>query len=71
MSIFRSKWKSRDRPRRSPFLHSALRFARLGSANDMRRAMAKRTIRQLTTSNFDFPTLAQSTNKKYVDKTGL
>ena len=28
-------------------------------------------IRQLTTGNFDFPTLAQSKTKKYVDKTDL
>ena len=32
MSISHSRWKSSDRPRRSPFLHSALRFARLGPA---------------------------------------
>ena len=30
-----------------------------------------RKIRQLTTSNFDFPTLAKSKTKKYVDKTDL
>ena len=28
-------------------------------------------IRQLTTSNFDFPALAQSAESKYVDKTDL
>ena len=33
--------------------------------------MAKRKIRQLTTSNYDFPTLAQSKESKYVDKTDL
>ena len=31
--------------------------------------MAKRRIRELTTSNFDFPSLIQDTSKKYVDKT--
>lgn len=33
--------------------------------------MAKRIIRQLTTSNFDFPALVRSKTKKYVDKTDL
>ena len=28
-------------------------------------------IRQLTTSNFDFPALVESSGKKYVDKTDL
>ena len=31
----------------------------------------ERTIRQLTTSNFDFPDLIQDPKAKYVDKTGL
>ena len=48
-----------------------MRFARLGPANAKGRAMAKRIIRQLTTSNFDFPALVRSKTKKYVDKTGL
>ena len=33
--------------------------------------MVKRTIRQLTTSNFDFPSLIRSEKAKYVDKTDL
>ena len=33
--------------------------------------MAKRKIRELTTSNFDFPSLIKDTSKKYVDKTDL
>ncbi len=33
--------------------------------------MAERMIRQLTTSNYDFPTLVQSKESKYVDKTDL
>lgn len=33
--------------------------------------MAKCTIRQLSTSNFDFPSLIKDTAKKYVDKTDL
>ena len=33
--------------------------------------MAKRMIRKLTTSNYDFQSLIKDTTKKYVDKTGL